>query len=56
VQVWQDAERLGPGRKSIVVALRLRSGTGTLSRDEATAVVEAVVAECGRRAGAVLRQ
>ena len=56
VQVWQDAERLGPGRKSMVVALRLRSGAGTLSRDEATAAVEAIVAECGRRAGAVLRQ
>jgi phenylalanyl-tRNA synthetase beta chain len=56
VQVWQDAERLGPGRKSMVVTLRLRSGTGTLSRDEATAAVDAMVAECGRRAGAVLRQ
>jgi phenylalanyl-tRNA synthetase beta chain len=56
VQVWQDAERLGAGRKSLVVALRLRSRTGTLSRDEATATVAAVVAECGRRVGAVLRQ
>jgi phenylalanyl-tRNA synthetase beta subunit len=40
----------------MVVTLRLRSGTGTLSRDEATAAVDAMVAECGRRAGAVLRQ
>ena len=56
VQVWQDAERLGAGRKSLVVALRLRSRTGTLSRDEATATIAAVVAECSRRAGAVLRQ
>jgi phenylalanyl-tRNA synthetase beta chain len=56
VQVWQDAERLGAGRKSLVVALRLRSRTGTLSRDEATATVAAVVAECSRRVGAVLRQ
>jgi phenylalanyl-tRNA synthetase beta chain len=56
VQVWQDAERLGAGRKSLVVGLRLRSRAGTLSRDEATATVAAVVAECGRRVGAVLRQ
>jgi len=55
VQVWQDAERLGPGRKSLVVALRLRSDSGTLSGDEAARVVESIVAECGRRAGATLR-
>jgi phenylalanyl-tRNA synthetase beta subunit len=55
VQVWQDAERLGPGRTSLVVALRLRSDSGTLSGDEAARVVESIVAECGRRAGATLR-
>lgn len=55
VQVWQDAERLGPGRKSLVVSLRLRSATGTLSGDDAAAAVERIVAECGRRAGATLR-
>ncbi|MFN9367748.1 MAG: phenylalanine--tRNA ligase subunit beta [Planctomycetia bacterium] len=55
VQVWQDAERLGPGRKSLVVALRLRSESGTLSGDEAARVVESIVAECGRRTGATLR-
>ena len=56
VQVWQDVERLGASRKSFVVTLRLRSGTGTLSGDEATATVAAVVDACGRRVGAVLRQ
>lgn len=55
VQVWQDAERLGAGKKSVVVSLRLRSDSGTLSGDEAARVVEAVVAECGRRVGAALR-
>jgi phenylalanyl-tRNA synthetase beta chain len=55
VQVWQDAERLGAGKKSIVVSLRLRSAAGTLSGDEAGRVVDDVVAECGRRVGAVLR-
>ncbi|MEX0671459.1 MAG: phenylalanine--tRNA ligase subunit beta [Pirellulales bacterium] len=55
VQVWQDADRLGAGRKSLVVALALRSATGTLSGEEAGHVVDAVVAECGRRVNAVLR-
>ncbi len=55
VQVWQDAERLGAGRKSVVVSLRLRSDTGTLSGDDATKTVEAIVAACGRDVGAVLR-
>ena len=55
VQVWQDADRLGAGRKSLVVALALRSATGTLSGEEAGRVVDAVVAECGRRVNAVLR-
>lgn len=55
VQVWQDAERLGPGRKSLVVALTLRSSVGTLSGDEAGRVVDGVVAACGRTVNAVLR-
>lgn len=55
VQVWQDADRLGPGRKSVVVAVRLRSDTGTLTSDAASRAVDAMVAECGRRVGAVLR-
>jgi phenylalanyl-tRNA synthetase beta chain len=55
VQVWQDPERLGVGKKSVVVSLRLRSDSGTLSGDEAARVIEAVVAECSRRVNAVLR-
>jgi phenylalanyl-tRNA synthetase beta chain len=55
VQVWTDAERLGPGKKSFVVSLRLRSNTGTLAGEEAHRTVEAVVAACGRQCGAVLR-
>jgi phenylalanyl-tRNA synthetase beta chain len=56
VQVWQDAERLGPGRKSLVVALALRSSSGTLSGDEAGRVVDAVVEACGHAVNAVLRR
>jgi phenylalanyl-tRNA synthetase beta chain len=55
VEVWEDAERLGVGRKSLVVSLRLRSGGGTLTGDETARVMDGVVAECGRRVGATLR-
>jgi phenylalanyl-tRNA synthetase beta chain len=56
IQVWQDAERLGAGKKSFVVGLTLRSRAGTLSGDEAGRLVDAIVAECGRRVAAVLRR
>jgi phenylalanyl-tRNA synthetase beta chain len=55
VQVWQDEAKLGAGRKSVVVALRLRSDAGTIAGPEAARVIDAVVAECGRRTGATLR-
>ena len=55
VQVWRDANRLGAGRKSFVVAISLRSAAGTLSGDEAGRIVDRVVAECGRRVNAALR-
>jgi len=55
MQVWRDADRLGAGRKSFVVAMALRSAAGTLSGDEAGRIVDGVVAECGRRVNAVLR-
>ena len=55
VQVWEDAERLGAGKKSMVVGLRLRSATGTISSDESKRIVDGIVAACGRDCGAVLR-
>jgi len=55
VEVWEDAERLGAGRKSFMVSLRLRSGERTLSGEDAADVVGRVVAECHRRLGAELR-
>ena len=54
-QVWEDAERLGAGKKSLVVGLRLRSQTGTISSEESKRLIEAIVAACGRECGAVLR-
>ncbi|MFM8635973.1 MAG: hypothetical protein ACKOEX_14385, partial [Planctomycetia bacterium] len=56
VQVWRDAERLGPGKKSVVVSLRLRSDSGTLSGEEAGRTIDAVVTECAGRVGASLRK
>ena len=55
VQVWQDVERLGAGKKSVVVSLRLRSVTGTLSGDDAMRTIDAIVAACGQQVGATLR-
>ena len=56
VQVWEDADRLGAGRKSFLVALRLRSGAGTLSGEEAARTIDAIVAACHREIGAELRR
>jgi phenylalanyl-tRNA synthetase beta chain len=56
VQVWEDSERLGAGRKSFVVALALRPGSGSLSGDEANAAVARIVAACAERVGAELRR
>jgi len=54
-QIWQDAERLGAGKKSVVVTLRLRSDQGTLSGDDANRVVHAVIEACSRAVNATLR-
>jgi phenylalanyl-tRNA synthetase beta chain len=54
-EIWRDADRLGPDRKSLVVALRLRSPNGTLTGQEAADLVGAIVSECGRHCGAELR-
>jgi len=54
-QIWRDAERLGAGRKSVVVTLRLRSDSGTLSGDDANRVVQAAIDACRQAVGATLR-
>lgn len=55
VEVWEDEARLGAGRKSVVVGLRLRSRSGTISGEDAKRIVDGIVAACGRDCGAVLR-
>jgi phenylalanyl-tRNA synthetase beta chain len=54
-QIWRDAERLGKGKKSVVVSIRLRSFKETLSAEQANAFVDAMVHSCQDRVGAALR-
>ncbi len=55
VDVYRDAQRLGPGKKSLLVSLVLRSSAGTLTGDEADAAQNRVVAACQQAHGAQLR-
>ena len=52
--VYSGAQ-VGPGRRSLAYALRVRASDRTLTEAEASAVRDAAVAEAGRRVGAVLR-
>jgi len=54
-QIWRDTERLGKGKKSVVVSIRLRSFKETLSAEQANAFVDAMVNSCQDRVGAALR-
>ncbi|NEA63108.1 phenylalanine--tRNA ligase subunit beta [Streptomyces sp. SID12488] len=53
--VYESAEQLGEGRKSLAYALRFRAADRTLTVDEASAARDAAVALAGERTGAVLR-
>ncbi|MFC7992277.1 phenylalanine--tRNA ligase subunit beta [Streptomyces pilosus] len=53
--VYDNAEQLGEGRKSLAYALRFRAADRTLTVDEASAAREAAVAVAADRTGAVLR-
>ncbi|WP_200261507.1 phenylalanine--tRNA ligase subunit beta [Streptomyces sp. HSG2] len=53
--VYENAEQLGEGRKSLAYALRFRADDRTLTADEASAARDAAVALAGERTGAVLR-
>ncbi|GAB2445250.1 phenylalanine--tRNA ligase subunit beta [Streptomyces incanus] len=53
--VYENAEQLGEGRKSLAYALRFRAPDRTLTVDEASAARESAVALSGERTGAVLR-
>ncbi|GGS34911.1 phenylalanine--tRNA ligase subunit beta [Streptomyces griseoviridis] len=53
--VYDNAEQLGEGRKSLAYALRFRAADRTLTVDEASAARDAAVTLAGERTGAVLR-
>ncbi|MEU6808713.1 phenylalanine--tRNA ligase subunit beta [Streptomyces sp. NPDC046831] len=53
--VYENAEQLGEGRKSLAYALRFRAADRTLTVDEASAARDAAVALAAERLGAVLR-
>jgi phenylalanyl-tRNA synthetase beta chain len=53
--VFTDAERLGPGVKSLAFELRLRAPDRTLTLDEATTARDAAIVLAGERTGAALR-
>ncbi|MEV5341741.1 phenylalanine--tRNA ligase subunit beta [Streptomyces sp. NPDC052676] len=53
--VYENAEQLGDGKKSLAYALRFRATDRTLTVDEASAARDAAVALAAERTGAVLR-
>ncbi|MFB7735552.1 phenylalanine--tRNA ligase subunit beta [Streptomyces sp. NPDC056112] len=53
--LYENAEQLGEGRKSLAFALRFRAPDRTLTVDEASAARDAAVALAASRTGAVLR-
>jgi phenylalanyl-tRNA synthetase beta chain len=52
---YRDPQRLGPGKKSLLMTFTLRSKKGTLTNQEADRVRDAIVAACGAKFGAQLR-
>jgi phenylalanyl-tRNA synthetase beta chain len=53
--VYSDAEKLGPGLKSLAFACKFRALDRTLTTEEAIAARDAAIAEAARRVGARLR-
>ena len=52
---YRDASRLGPGKKSLLFGVLLRSPAATLTNEEADAVRERIVAKLATAVGASLR-
>ncbi len=52
---YRDEKRLGPGKKSLLLAITLRAPEATLTSQEADAVTERIIAACGEKLGAALR-
>ncbi len=52
---YRDPQRLGPGKKSLLFSLKLRSAESTLTSQQADSVRDAIIAACKVELGAELR-
>ncbi len=52
---YRSADKLGPGKKSLLFSIQLRSASGTLTNEEADKVRDAVVAALTKELGGQLR-
>jgi phenylalanyl-tRNA synthetase beta chain len=52
---YRDAERLGPGKKSLLMTIVLRWEQGTMTNEQADEIREQIVAACHEKHGAELR-
>jgi phenylalanyl-tRNA synthetase beta chain len=52
---YRDAQRLGTGKKSILLSIKLRDPQRTLPGEQADAICDAIVARCAQTLGAQLR-
>ena len=54
-ETWRNPQHLGPGKKSLLLTIALRSKEGTLTSPQADAVRDRIVAACKQAHGAELR-
>jgi len=54
-ETYRNPDKIGPGNKSLVFSLQLRSSRGTLTNEEADGVRDRVVAMLEKQLGAALR-
>ncbi len=52
---YRDENRLGPGKKSVLLTITLRAAESTLTHQEADELRERIVAACAEKLGAALR-
>ncbi len=52
---YRSSDKLGPGKKSLLFSIQLRSATGTLTNEEADILRDTVVAALGKELGGQLR-
>jgi phenylalanyl-tRNA synthetase beta chain len=52
---YRDAQRLGPGKKSLLLSISLRWEQGTMTNQQADEIRDQIVAACREKHGAELR-